>query len=53
VRFPLLFTTGRILSRYDVGTQTRRTDDVMSRQEKRARSGDNGGRRNMSGRRFG
>jgi len=27
-RFPLLLTTGRILSQYNVGTQTRRTDNV-------------------------
>jgi formate dehydrogenase major subunit len=28
-RFPLLLTTGRILSQYNVGTQTRRTDNVV------------------------
>ncbi|MGD9915870.1 MAG: formate dehydrogenase subunit alpha [Rhizobiaceae bacterium] len=28
-RFPLLLTTGRILSQYNVGAQTRRTDNVM------------------------
>ena len=27
-RFPLLLTTGRILSQYNVGAQTRRTDNV-------------------------
>ncbi|MHA1555036.1 MAG: formate dehydrogenase subunit alpha [Alphaproteobacteria bacterium] len=27
-RYPLLLTTGRILSQYNVGTQTRRTDNV-------------------------
>jgi formate dehydrogenase major subunit len=28
-RFPLILTTGRILSQYNVGAQTRRTDNVM------------------------
>ncbi len=28
-KFPLLLTTGRILSQYNVGTQTRRTDNVV------------------------
>lgn len=28
-KFPLLLTTGRILSQYNVGAQTRRTDNVM------------------------
>ncbi|MEQ1758085.1 MAG: formate dehydrogenase subunit alpha [Vicinamibacterales bacterium] len=28
-RFPLLLTTGRVLSQYNVGTQTRRTDNVL------------------------
>ena len=28
-RFPLLLTTGRILSQYNVGTQTRRTENVL------------------------
>jgi len=28
-RFPLLLTTGRILSQYNVGQQTRRTDNVV------------------------
>jgi formate dehydrogenase major subunit len=28
-RYPLLLTTGRILSQYNVGAQTRRTDNVM------------------------
>ena len=28
-RFPLLLTTGRILSQYNVGTQTRRTENVV------------------------
>ena len=28
-RFPLLLTTGRILSQYNVGAQTRRTENVM------------------------
>jgi formate dehydrogenase major subunit len=27
--FPLLLTTGRVLSQYNVGTQTRRTDNVL------------------------
>jgi formate dehydrogenase major subunit len=28
-RYPLLLTTGRILSQYNVGAQTRRTDNVL------------------------
>ncbi|KRA80626.1 formate dehydrogenase subunit alpha [Altererythrobacter sp. Root672] len=32
-RFPLLLTTGRILSQYNVGAQTRRTDNVLWHQE--------------------
>ena len=28
-KFPLLLTTGRILSQYSVGAQTRRTDNVV------------------------
>jgi formate dehydrogenase major subunit len=32
-RFPLLLTTGRILSQYNVGAQTRRTANVMWHQE--------------------
>ena len=28
-RFPLILTTGRILSQYNVGAQTRRTDNVL------------------------
>src|SRR5947199_5123702 len=28
-RFPLLLTTGRILSQYNVGAQTRRTENVI------------------------
>jgi formate dehydrogenase major subunit len=28
-RFPLILTTGRILSQYNVGAQTRRTDNVV------------------------
>src|SRR5262249_13386816 len=28
-RYPLLLTTGRILSQYNVGAQTRRTDNVV------------------------
>ncbi|KTQ85237.1 formate dehydrogenase [Aureimonas ureilytica] len=32
-RFPLLLTTGRILSQYNVGAQTRRTDNVMWHEE--------------------
>jgi formate dehydrogenase major subunit len=28
-RFPLILTTGRILSQYNVGAQTRRTHNVM------------------------
>lgn len=34
-RFPLLLTTGRILSQYNVGAQTRRTDNVRWHQEDR------------------
>ena len=34
-RFPLLLTTGRILSQYNVGAQTRRTDNVMWHDEDR------------------
>jgi formate dehydrogenase major subunit len=34
-RFPLLLTTGRILSQYNVGAQTRRTDNVLWHQEDR------------------
>lgn len=32
-KFPLLLTTGRILSQYNVGAQTRRTDNVVWHQE--------------------
>ncbi|MFV0644761.1 MAG: formate dehydrogenase subunit alpha [Sphingomonadaceae bacterium] len=32
-RFPLLLTTGRILSQYNVGAQTRRTDNVQWHEE--------------------
>jgi len=32
-RFPLLLTTGRILSHYNVGAQTRRTDNVVWHEE--------------------
>ena len=32
-RFPLLLTTGRILSQYNVGAQTRRTDNLAWHQE--------------------
>ncbi len=32
-RFPLLLTTGRILSQYNVGAQTRRTDNVLWHKE--------------------
>jgi formate dehydrogenase major subunit len=32
-RFPLLLTTGRILSQYNVGAQTRRTDNVVWHKE--------------------
>ncbi|WP_353227708.1 formate dehydrogenase subunit alpha [Novosphingobium sp.] len=32
-RYPLLLTTGRILSQYNVGAQTRRTDNVIWHQE--------------------
>ena len=28
-RYPLILTTGRILSQYNVGAQTRRTDNVI------------------------
>jgi formate dehydrogenase major subunit len=34
-RFPLLLTTGRILSQYNVGAQTRRTDNVVWHDEDR------------------
>jgi formate dehydrogenase major subunit len=34
-RYPLLLTTGRILSQYNVGAQTRRTDNVMWHKEDR------------------
>jgi formate dehydrogenase major subunit len=34
-RFPLLLTTGRILSQYNVGAQTRRTANVLWHQEDR------------------
>ncbi len=34
-RFPLLLTTGRILSQYNVGAQTRRTDNVQWHDEDR------------------
>ncbi|RWK65056.1 formate dehydrogenase subunit alpha [Mesorhizobium sp.] len=34
-RFPLLLTTGRILSQYNVGAQTRRTDNIMWHSEDR------------------
>ena len=32
-RFPLLLTTGRILSQYNVGAQTRRTDNALWHEE--------------------
>ena len=35
-RFPLLLTTGRILSQYNVGAQTRRTENVVWHHEDRA-----------------
>jgi formate dehydrogenase major subunit len=34
-RFPLLLTTGRILTQYNVGAQTRRTDNVVWHEEDR------------------
>ena len=34
-RFPLILTTGRILSQYNVGAQTRRTDNVIWHEEDR------------------
>jgi formate dehydrogenase major subunit len=34
-RYPLLMTTGRILSQYNVGAQTRRTENVVWHQEDR------------------
>jgi formate dehydrogenase major subunit len=34
-KFPLLLTTGRILSQYNVGAQTRRTENVVWHQEDR------------------
>ena len=42
-RFPLLLTTGRILSQYNVGAQTRRTANVVWHEEDRA--GDSSARR--------
>jgi formate dehydrogenase major subunit len=35
VRYPLILTTGRILSQYNVGAQTRRTENVMWHDEDR------------------
>ncbi len=35
VRYPLLLTTGRILSQYNVGAQTRRTENVVWHKEDR------------------
>jgi formate dehydrogenase major subunit len=35
LRFPLLLTTGRILSQYNVGAQTRRTENVVWHEEDR------------------
>jgi formate dehydrogenase major subunit len=32
-RFPLLLTTGRVLSRYNVGVQTRRTGDIAGQEQ--------------------
>ena len=32
-RFPLLLTTGRILSQYNVGAQTRRTENIVWHEE--------------------
>jgi len=34
-RYPLLLTTGRILSQYNVGAQTRRTDNIVWHEEDR------------------
>ncbi len=34
-RYPLILTTGRILSQYNVGAQTRRTDNVVWHDEDR------------------
>ena len=34
-RYPLILTTGRILSQYNVGAQTRRTDNVLWHEEDR------------------
>jgi formate dehydrogenase major subunit len=34
-RFPLILTTGRILSQYNVGAQTRRTDNILWHEEDR------------------
>ena len=34
-RYPLILTTGRILSQYNVGAQTRRTDNVIWHAEDR------------------
>ena len=46
-RFPLLLTTGRILSQYNVGAQTRRTEN--SRLARRGRAGDPSVRRRKRG----
>ncbi len=35
IRYPLILTTGRILSQYNVGAQTRRTDNVVWHDEDR------------------
>ena len=35
VRYPLILTTGRILSQYNVGAQTRRTDNIVWHDEDR------------------
>ena len=42
-RFPLLLTTGRVLSQYNVGIQTRRTQNTIWHEEGGGRSGRIGG----------
>ena len=37
-RYPLLLTTGRILSQYNVGAQTRRTANIIWHEEDRSKS---------------
>ena len=37
-KYPLILTTGRILSQYNVGAQTRRTENVVWHEEDRSRN---------------